>query len=84
MFFSAPIVKKLANTHASLMLICDLLGVLRSMEWQFVTDVSGHIGPLFKGEEGSGRLFRNVGNITTILCLKVYKSAGLIYSAVET
>jgi hypothetical protein len=48
-------------------------GILRSVEWQSFTDVSGkHVGPIFKGQEvqevhfltledGADTFFRNVG-----------------------
>jgi hypothetical protein len=40
MFFSAPIVKKLANTHVPLMQVCDLLG--------FYSAWNGSLSPTFR------------------------------------
>ena len=38
-------------------------GILCSVEWWFYTDVSGQpIGPIFKGQDGTDRLSRNISN----------------------
>jgi hypothetical protein len=40
---------------ASLLFRSALLGILSSVEWQFLTDVSGqHIGPIFKDQVVQG------------------------------